>query len=160
VTLKPCVQCGEPSDRSRCPAHGPKDAPKVRDRGHVHTNTATWKALSKKARRLQPWCTWCGTTDDLCTDHVIPYSVAPELGHSIENCQVLCRPCNGRRGDAFTEADVAAVLHRLYEAYKLHPTRAARERIAAAERAATTRGDTPPDQAFRPVGKAQGALHT
>ena len=52
---------------------------------------AAWDRLSKQARADQPWCTRCGSPDDLTLDHVIP-------GTSDGGLMVLCRPCNSRKG--------------------------------------------------------------
>lgn len=38
----------------------------------------------------QPWCSWCGTTQDLCADHII-------AGHPERGYRTLCRPCNSKR---------------------------------------------------------------
>lgn len=40
----------------------------------------SWKGVSRRARRAQPWCSVCGTPYDLTLDH--------------EHGQVECRPCN------------------------------------------------------------------
>jgi hypothetical protein len=45
------------------------------------------QAHSKRARAAQPWCTWCGSRDNLELDHVIP-------GTTTGGTQVLCHPCN------------------------------------------------------------------
>ena len=142
MTLRPCLTCGEPSAAPRCPDHTVTPS-RHRAPGHVHGNTTRWKALSLKARNAQPWCSQCDATTDLCSDHIIPFSVAPELGHTIENVQVLCRRCNGARGNRYTEDDVRTVLQRLQAAYDRRPTRGGRERLAVAQRALETRGGAP-----------------
>lgn len=136
MTLRPCLTCGEPSGRSRCDAHRVKAPPKVLPKGHVHLNPARWKALSKRARRMQPWCLDCGTTEDLTTDHVIPVSEAPELAYKPANIAVRCRPCNSRRGDRCTDTERAEVETRL------------------------TRGEAPAGGDFRRAPKAKFALLT
>lgn len=40
----------------------------------------TWQATSKRARKEQPWCSVCGTTQNLTLDH--------------ETLSVQCRACN------------------------------------------------------------------
>jgi 5-methylcytosine-specific restriction endonuclease McrA len=52
---------------------------------------------------MQPWCTACGSRDDLTADHIISLSEDPTLAHEILNVQVLCRPCNSSRGDRCTD---------------------------------------------------------
>lgn len=55
MTLRPCLDCGEPSPDARCsPCRG---------------YDAQHDKLSKRARRLQPWCSSCGATEDLQLDH-------------------------------------------------------------------------------------------
>jgi len=97
--LKACTECGEPSDRAKCREHRPKDRkPSARTRGY----DAAWDQLSKRARRLQPFCTDCGTTDDLTVDHSEQAWTRKEAGLPIrlEDVDVVCRSCNARRGAA------------------------------------------------------------
>ena len=56
MTLRPCLDCGEPTALTRRPEH----------RGY----DAEWDRLSRRARRLQPWCSDCGSTEDLQADHL------------------------------------------------------------------------------------------
>lgn len=96
--LKPCLRCGALSDRARCPAHRPKDTRNARERGY---DTA-WTKLSKRARARQNWCSDCGTNHALQADH------SPEawerkaqgLPIRLTDIDVVCGPCNGRRGSA------------------------------------------------------------
>jgi hypothetical protein len=42
-------------------------------------------------------CQHCGTSEDLALDHVHPWSIGgPDTP---DNLQILCRPCNSRKGD-------------------------------------------------------------
>lgn len=42
-------------------------------------------------------CQHCGSTEKLTADHIHPWSLGgPD---TVENLQVLCGPCNGRKGD-------------------------------------------------------------
>lgn len=61
-----------------------------------------WERLSKRARRLQPWCSDCGATDDLSTDHSTAAWQARAAGRSItlDMVDVVCLRCNGERGAA------------------------------------------------------------
>ena len=62
----------------RCPAH---EAMHQRVRNQRRTQYAgAWYAISRRARKAQPWCTICGTTTDLTLDH--------------EHGQVECKSCN------------------------------------------------------------------
>lgn len=45
---------------------------------------------------LYDHCLCCDTTEDLTLDHIVP--LAEGGAHSIENCQILCRSCNSRKG--------------------------------------------------------------
>lgn len=100
MTLRPCLDCGEPTDAPRCPAHALPAPPKrpTTARGYDQP----WRLLSEKARRLQPFCTDCGTTDDLTTDHSPEAWARKEAGKPIrlQDVTVVCRPCNSRRGAA------------------------------------------------------------
>lgn len=154
---KPCIICGEPGSQSRCPDHRLAD---TRPNGHVHTNPARWKNLSKRLRKDSPFCETCGAVEQLQLDHIIPLSAAPELTYTAENCRVLCKTCNGRRQANWTTTEALAVLDRLQATYRRRPTRHGREHIAAAERAIADQGGSPEPAASPPEGKAQRALHT
>lgn len=155
MTLKPCIACGEPTAGSRCPEHQLAD---TRPQGHVHTNPARWKNLSKRLRKNSPFCETCGAVEQLQLDHVIPYSVSPELGYAEENLRVWCKTCNGRRRNRYTLDEATLVLTRLHATYRRRPTRQGRERIAAAQRAAADLGGHPKRVDSPPDGKAQRAM--
>ncbi|BBY42184.1 HNH endonuclease [Mycolicibacterium celeriflavum] len=159
MIARPCIGCGEviPTG-SYCTDCKPADT--RTDREHVAwRNGARWKAFSKRLRRLAPFCEHCGTADDLTVDHLLPVHDYPELAYAAENCRVLCRPCNGKRGNKFSHTEAAAVLRRLESAYNRRPTKSGRERVNVAQRA-VHQGIDPLTAAFRPVGKAQEAIHT
>lgn len=100
TVLQPCLECGELSDRNRCETHRPAHAPKRpgRDRGYDWN----WQKLSRRARRIQPWCSLCGTTKDLTGDHSEEAWQRKQDGLPIrlEDIDVLCRPCNSTKGRA------------------------------------------------------------
>lgn len=50
---------------------------------------------AKAAIAAQPWCSWCGATEDLCGDHID--NEHPELGY-----MVLCRSCNSKKRNGAT----------------------------------------------------------
>lgn len=86
IAMKPCLDCGEPANGSRCEVHRRKfnqqRRPTTTDRGYG----STWQAYAKGRIRQEPWCAVCGATDDLTLDHA--------------NDVVMCRRCNsGRRWD-------------------------------------------------------------
>ena len=87
AALKPCLVCGEPARKSRCP-----DC-----RGY---NNSRWRRLSLKARALQPFCSDCGTIEDLQCDH-LPIAwerLAQRKPLRLKDIDVVCRSCNVARG--------------------------------------------------------------
>ncbi len=54
-----------------------------------------WKKLSRVAIEAQPWCSDCGSTEDLTGDHPIALARG---GEALQVPAVLCRICNARRG--------------------------------------------------------------
>lgn len=61
-----------------------------------------WEKLSKRARRLQPFCSDCNATDDLQADHTPEAWERHEAGLPIrlQDIDVVCGPCNRERGAA------------------------------------------------------------
>lgn len=102
--LKSCIVCGEISEANRCSEHRLSHAPKADtgSRGYGWT----WQKLSRRARRLQPWCSDCGATEDLTTDHSPEAWERHEQGKVIrlQHVDVLCRSCNSKRGAARGES--------------------------------------------------------
>lgn len=96
---KPCLQCGEPSDQSRCPDHR-LDA--HHQTTHQRGYDSRWRRLSAKARRLQPFCTDCGTITNLQADHSPEAWRRHAAGKPIRlrDIDVVCGPCNRSRGAA------------------------------------------------------------
>lgn len=88
--LKLCVICGEPTPESRCEAHRPEQPTKASSRARGYT--AAWDRLSLKARKLQPWCSDCGSKDNLTADHL------RWPARSIRDVDVTCMDCNIARG--------------------------------------------------------------
>lgn len=112
MTLRPCLVCGEPSTGPRCAEHTTTidTKPVAAQRGYDWT----WTKLSKRARRLQPFCTDCGAIEDLQCDHTPEAWARKAAGLPIRLCdvEVVCGPCNRRRGaargDAVTRGDAPA----------------------------------------------------
>lgn len=99
--MKPCLRCGEPSSGSWCDEHGPERGPR---QDHDLNSTQRgydnrWRRLSERARQLQPWCSDCGTTDDLTGDHL------RWPARTLRDVDVVCRACNSRRGALRTRGE-------------------------------------------------------
>lgn len=109
----PCLDCGEPTKAgTRCPdcatrfnrLKPARDAPR-KDRKAAPEKRGydpAWRRLSLKARRLQPFCTDCGTRDDLQADHTPEAWERKEHGLPIRllDVDVVCGACNRKRGAA------------------------------------------------------------
>jgi 5-methylcytosine-specific restriction protein A len=98
MTLRPCLDCGEPTNGPRCPEHTTDPKASATTRGY---NDA-WTRLSKRARRLQSFCLDCGSTEDLQTDHTPEAWARKARGKTIrlQDVDVVCGPCNRARGAA------------------------------------------------------------
>lgn len=98
MTLQPCLDCGEVTDRNRCPDHRQDSKPQSQLRGYDYD----WRKLSARARRLQPFCTDCGATDGLQADHTPEAWERKAAGKPIrlQDVAVVCGPCNRARGAA------------------------------------------------------------
>lgn len=98
--LRPCLECGEPSEGAHCPEHARPSSPKTSaaSRGY----DAAWRRLSAKARKLQGFCSDCGATEDLQTDHSAEAWRRKAAGKPIrmQDVDVVCGPCNRKRGAA------------------------------------------------------------
>jgi 5-methylcytosine-specific restriction protein A len=94
MTARACV-CGVVViDAYRCDACTTKAGSRVRHDQHARRSWR-WRRLSERLRQSQPWCTSCGSTDDLTVDHVVPLSMGGKE-YDVDNLRVLCRPCHGR----------------------------------------------------------------
>ena len=98
MSLKPCLDCGQPCTGPRCSEHTVDRKASAKERGYDWQ----WTKLSKRARRLQPFRSDCGSTEDLQTDHTPEAWAAKEAGKPITlgMIDVTCGPCNRRRGAA------------------------------------------------------------
>ncbi len=98
MTLRPCLSCGEPCAGPRCDEHTTDPKPPAAQRGY----DSAWNRLSKRARRLQPFCSDCGSTEDLQSDHTPQAWARRAAGKAIRlsDIQVLCGPCNRAAGAA------------------------------------------------------------
>jgi 5-methylcytosine-specific restriction enzyme A len=57
-----------------------------------------WYVLARQALAAQPWCSYCGTTEDLVVDHIGP-TTRGHSGLTLAHVQTLCRACNSRKGN-------------------------------------------------------------
>lgn len=90
--MKPCISCGEPSIESRCDEHKIERKPQpwtIRD-------TNRWQRLSRRLRRMQPWCSSCGAEDGLSVDHIVPLAHGGDP-FDVTNLQILCQSCNSTK---------------------------------------------------------------
>lgn len=105
-----CADCGAVYDRddtaARCHVCQP-----VRTRRPVHLFKGSpesrgydraWRQLSRRARRLQPFCSDCGSPYDLTADHSPTAWERRDAGLPIrlQDVDVVCRRCNAERGPA------------------------------------------------------------
>lgn len=107
---QPCLTCGALSVGNRCPrcseAHKKVKPVTVaepkRRYSHARGYDWQWRKLSEQARKLQPFCSDCGTTEDLTADHSIRAWTRRAAGKPIrlQDIDVLCRKCNTKRGAA------------------------------------------------------------
>lgn len=96
MPMRPCLDCGVPTvEGSRCPDCAAEREQRTTARKGSATDRgydARWQRLSRRARRLQPWCQDCGTRGDLTADHLV------WPARTLADIEVVCRPCNSRRG--------------------------------------------------------------
>lgn len=141
--MRPCLTCGEPSPATYCTEHAPAPSPHAERRGSARKRgyDTAWDRLSTWARRCQPFCSDCGTTENLTTDHKPSAWARKAAGKSLRlrDVDVVCGPCNARRGSSRPGSE-----------------RAERTRRGGL----TTGGGTPPDEQGDPRGKAKSASHT
>ena len=109
--IKPCIEpgCGEPSASSRCPEHRREHRSRQRGSARSRGYDTTWDKLSRRARALQPFCSDCHGTDDLTTDHLPSAWQRKADGKPIRlaDVDVVCGPCNTRRGSSRPSATYA-----------------------------------------------------
>ena len=88
---RPCIECGRPSQGSRCEIHALPDHRKRAGYGYA------WTQLSREIRERFPWCAICGTSGvPLHVDHITPRSLGGTDHPS--NLRPLCSPCHHKHG--------------------------------------------------------------
>lgn len=97
MTARPCLGCGQITQATRCTDCAALRSQRVeirrgtsRDRGY----DSRWDRLSRRARRMQPFCTDCGTTENLTADHL------RWPARTLADVEVCCLDCNIKRGAA------------------------------------------------------------
>lgn len=73
-----------------------REANRRRGSAYRRGYTKDWKRMVELAVRAQPYCSYCGSTEDLTGDHITPVSVGGL--NTPSNIRVLCRACNSSRG--------------------------------------------------------------
>lgn len=127
MTLQPCCECGELSLKNRCVKHRLKSAPKDREAHAAYANRSKWRRLSKKLRKLSPFCEVCGTSDDLTVDHIVRVHDRPEWTYEPDNCRILCRYHNGKIASIPATAEVENEIERKIAARKSERARRLRQ---------------------------------
>ena len=62
-------------------------------------NTRKFKAVRLKVlARDGHVCSYCGSSEDLTVDHVLPVAKHPELAMDMDNMVIACKRCNSRKG--------------------------------------------------------------
>jgi len=74
--------------RIDCPVHRPQVNRTAR------TNRR-FRRLAREVKAAHPWCSVCGSLDDLTVDHLMPLAQGGDLYGAL---RVVCRRCNSARG--------------------------------------------------------------
>lgn len=91
--LVACLDCGQPTSRTRCPACARANRPKrTRER---HTGNSSYRTLRAKVLKANPACAYCGRPATE-VDHIVP--VAAGGTNTPRNLAPSCRACNRRKG--------------------------------------------------------------
>ena len=110
----PCLDCGELATGSRCEACAERvakvKAPELPRRNKLSSTArgydSRWRRLSERARKLQRFCSDCGSIHDLQADHTPEAWLRKSRGLEIRlrDIDVVCGDCNRARGAARGEA--------------------------------------------------------
>lgn len=93
MVMKVCAVSGDVCDCTQCPLVQANRAEKKKSTTERGYNNA-WRRLSERARKLQPWCSTCGSKYDLTADHL------RWPARTLKDVDVLCRSCNSAKGKA------------------------------------------------------------
>ena len=99
---RPCLTCGEPTPGSYCTEHDPGQWHHAEASARARGYDTAWARLSKRVRRLQPFCTLCGATANLQADHLPSAWERKAAGKPIRlrDVRVLCGRCNVDAGSS------------------------------------------------------------
>jgi 5-methylcytosine-specific restriction enzyme A len=93
----PCLYCGVISRGSVCrQCKAAIESKDIKRQERHRAYDYEWQKLSRLARKIQPWCSRCGTNKDLTADHIL--SLENGGSNIIENIMILCRKCNSSKG--------------------------------------------------------------
>lgn len=99
MTARPCIRCGDLTPTGTyCTDCKPPDKASAAARGYDWQ----WTKLSRRARRLSPFCSVCGTTTNLQADHSPEAWRRKDAGLPIrlQDIDVVCGAHNRERGRA------------------------------------------------------------
>lgn len=92
---RPCIECGTPSPRTRCPLH---EADRNRERGSSAQRgyTNPWRRTRDAYIARHPLCEWSGCNElAIDVDHKTPVRAGGTHRHT--NLQSLCRTHHARK---------------------------------------------------------------
>ena len=93
----PCLYCGVISRGSVCrQCKAAIESKDIKRQERHRAYDYEWQKLSRLARKIQPWCSRCGTNKYLTADHIL--SLANGGSNILENIMILCRKCNSSKG--------------------------------------------------------------
>lgn len=100
--MRPCIVCGDPTCEEHVYSSGPRKGQRRLADKNSRGYDKHWTRLSERARKAQPFCSDCGTRDDLTTDHTPEAWARHAAGKPIRlrDVDVVCRSCNIARGSA------------------------------------------------------------
>lgn len=101
MVLRPCLDCGVPTARTRCPEHQSQYESRRPSRRVLGRYDTKWMRLVKIAKARQPWCSGYQrpphASSDLTGDHRLPLNQGGK--NVLSNVDVLCRACNSAKRD-------------------------------------------------------------
>lgn len=105
MTVRPCLDCGRPTDGNRCPTHrreresqrAPRPTTLTRDAEERKRRTA---AVAAHRARFGDWCPgWKRPAHDVVAPNVLTADHIVAAAHGGTELSVLCHRCNSSKGD-------------------------------------------------------------